>query len=254
MLSEMLPEGIVTDRAWLAERGFSRHAIDNLVKSNGLTSLHHGVYVRGIIAAQWQAVVFSLQSLLDTDLVVGGLTALEIQGFAHYLSLSNKKVIHVYGSDKLPTWVDSLIPDISFVWHNSKDLAGRGSRSATNQPLQAFVEAHEWREGLPSLVLSSPERAFLELLADVPEKISFEHADHVMQGMTSLSPRALQPLLESTDNVKVKRLFFWLADRHKYPWLQKLDKEKIEFGAGNRMLLKGGKFDKEYLISVPHSL
>jgi hypothetical protein len=69
-----------------------------------------------------------------------------------------------------------------------------------------------------------------------------------------MSNRALQSLLELSGNVKVKRLFFWLADRHNYAWLQKLNKAQIDFGKGNRMLVKGGKLDKKYQISVPVSL
>lgn len=252
-LSELLPEGVITVPAWLIKNGFERSAIDNLVKSGALTAIHHGVYVRGSAPLQWQAIVYSLQSILQMDLVLGGLTSLEMQGFSHYLSFSEKKTIHLYGKTKMPAWLNTLLPGVTFIWHPEKELLGRKKKLIPSQvkSLNSFVVRREWREGFNDLQLSSQERAFLEVLADVPEKISFEHADQLIQGMTSLSPRSLQELLELCGNVKVKRLFFWLADRHNYVWLQKLDKERIDFGKGNRMLIKGGKLDTKYKISVP---
>jgi hypothetical protein len=257
-LAEMLPEGTITVSAWLLDNGFSRHAIDNLVKSGALTALHHGVYVRGSAPVQWQAIVYALQNILNMDVTVGGLTALEMQGFAHYLSLSEKKNIHLFGKDKMPGWINSLLADVTFTWHNDKELLGREYRTKARptgtKGLTSFVTERAWRDGFEGLVVSSPERAMLEVLMDVPEKISFEHADQLMQGMTTLSPRTLQGLLELSGNVKIKRLFLWLSERHNYCWLQKLDRTRIDFGKGNRMLIKGGKLDKKYQISVPSSL
>jgi hypothetical protein len=69
-----------------------------------------------------------------------------------------------------------------------------------------------------------------------------------------LSPRNLQKLLEECKNVKVKRLFLWFADRHKYIWLSKLEIERINLGSGNRMIAKGGKLDNKYKITVPEWL
>jgi hypothetical protein len=187
------------------------------------------------------------------DIVIGGLTSLEMQGFSHYLSFSETKTIHLHSDSKMPTWLNTLLPDVTFTWHSNKELLGRKKKSIISKPksLHSFVVGREWREGFNDLQISSPERAFLEVLTDVPEKISFEHADQLIQGMTSLSPRNIQELLELCGNVKVARLFFWLADRYNYAWLQKLDKTRIDFGKGNRMLLKGGKLDKKYKISVP---
>ena len=100
-LYDMMPEGVVATRKWLMEKNFSRHAIDNLVKSNQLESISKGVYVRNSSKITWQSVAFSLQTILKTDLVVGGLTSLELQGLAHYLSLSDAKRVHLYVKDPL---------------------------------------------------------------------------------------------------------------------------------------------------------
>ena len=52
---------------------------------------------------------------------------------------------------------------------------------------------------------SSKERAVLELLNELPEHESFHQADALMEGMSDLSPRRLQTLLEACASVKVKR-------------------------------------------------
>ncbi len=123
-----------------------------------------------------------------------------------------------------------------------------------NDPLQKFTRREPWKDGEDGLLISSPERALLEILTDVPKELSFEHADQLMQGMTNLSPRSLQALLEECKNIKVRRLFFWLADRHKHTWLEKLQLGQIDLGSGKRMLMKGGKLDKKYNITIPEFL
>lgn len=258
---EMIPEGVVATRAWLMKQEISRHALDNLIKSEQLKSVANGVYSRADSKPTWQGVVFSLQSILKLDFIIGGLTALEMQGLAHYLSISDKKIIHLYGKEKMPFWMNSIFADVTFIWHNGQDLWGGKSKGVkdghlinNNDFLKTFSISHTWKEGTGDLILSSQERAYLEVLMEVPQNISFEHADQLMQGLTSLSPRSLQKLLEQCNNVKVKRLFLWFAERHNYTWLQKLDVEKIDIGSGNRVLVKGGKLDKKYKITVPENL
>ena len=54
----------------------------------------------------------------------------------------------------------------------------------------------------------------LELLDELPERETFHQVDMLMEGLTNLSPRRLQKLLADCRSVKVKRLFFFFADRH----------------------------------------
>lgn len=252
-IMDFTPEGVVITREWLMNKGYSRHAIDNLVKSRQLVALQRGVYIRGRSKITWQSIVYCLQSLEQTDLIIGGLTALEMQGLGHYLSLSDKKVIYLYGTDRLAGWVNKVLPNIQFIQNNSTELTGRKQKATEGErlALELFTRPVEWRESIGALKVSAPERAFLEVLLDVPKKVSFEHADQLMQGLTTLSPRNLQKLLELCKSIKVKRLFFWFADRYHYPWLEKINRSAIDLGKGKRMLIKGGKLDPKYQITVP---
>ena len=99
-----------------------------------------------------------------------------------------------------------------------------------------------------------PERALLELLDELPDEESFEQVDKLVEGTPNLSPRRLQKLLANCRSVKVKRLFFFFADRHQHPWLKHLDQDAVDLGSGKRLLAKGGKLDTRYQITVPEAL
>ncbi|MGO8646503.1 type IV toxin-antitoxin system AbiEi family antitoxin domain-containing protein, partial [Rhizobium ruizarguesonis] len=73
------------------------------------------------------------------------------------------------------------------------------------------------------LVASTPERALLEMLGELPGHESFHLVDMMVQSLNTLSPRRLQTLLADCRNVKFKRLFFFFADRHAPPWLRQIN-------------------------------
>ncbi len=75
-----------------------------------------------------------------------------------------------------------------------------------------------------------------------------------MEGLRSLSPKRVQKLLVDCRSVKVKRLFLWFAERHNHAWFKRIDRDTIDLGRGKRMLVRGGKLDPTYLITVPESL
>ena len=51
--------------------------------------------------------------------------------------------------------------------------------------------------------------------------------------------------------MKVKRLFFLFADRHKHRWLAHIDRTGIDLGKGPRMLVEGGRYVAAYQLVVP---
>lgn len=251
-------------KRWLTKQSseFDRHALDNLLKSKQLKALAPGVYVRPGTHVTWQGVVAALQTIFGTDLSVGGLTALELQGFAHYLPLSRQRSVHLYGKDALPAWLSHALPAVQFVRHNRLSSLGEfGFVYREYDPLERTVidvDVPSRRQGLWPFTLSSPERAYLEVLMDVPTAISFEHANQLLQGMTTLSPRRMEQLLRKCTNVKIRRLFYWMAERNAYAWVEKLPApdalDALGLGRGNRVLAKGGRLDPKYRITVPEEM
>lgn len=268
-LERDLPEGLVVDAAWLEERGIASNLRAYYVKTGWLEMIARSVYKRRRGTLNWQQVVISLQTLLlktQPPFIVGGRTALELQGFAHYIPHKTNS-IHLYGPQKPPTWLNKLGLPQRFVYHNSETLfrndpihLGIGSLATnitdgTGRDLSRFQGGTpEWGQWDWPLTLSKPERAYLEMLDELPRHESFHQADMIMQSAANFSPRRLQKLLVDCDSVKVKRLFFYFADRHGHAWLKRLDKTAIDLGKGKRMLVRGGKLDPVYLITVPEDL
>lgn len=249
-LQHELPEGLLADAAWMEAHGYSSALRSQYVSAGWLESPARRVYRRSRAPLTWQQVIISLQTVLGYSLTVGGRTALEQQGYAHYLSADIKEV-HVYGPKPPPTWLDTLPLTTKFRWHNS---------------LRLFPANAELPEDVSTITVSadsfttfaihyaSKERAILELLDELPEHESFHHADVLMEGLSTLSPRRLQTLLEACASVKVKRLFLFFAERHRHAWLSKLDTSRINLGSGKRVLVKGGKFNSRFNITIPSDL
>ena len=103
----------------------------------------------------------------------------------------------------------------TFAWHGTKRLWPESLLLD-----QSVFRHYEWVKGLPEITYSCVEKAYLEVLNEMPKHVSFEHADALLQGLHNLSPRKLDTLLKGCLNVKVKRLFFWLAERNQQPWFK----------------------------------
>lgn len=260
-LEQELPEGLLVDASWLEQHGYSRSLRSQYVKSGWLEQPARGVFRRPRGNLSWEQVIISLQTLLQFPVSVGGRTALELQGYAHYL-LHSQKTIHLYSDKKKPGWVGQLPLNEKLIFHNR----GRFLPKVESMPVLSlsFVNDDDNETELPGalrvthwghwqwpLILSTPERAILELIDELPNNETFHLVDVTMEGLVNLSPRRMQSLLEKASSVKVKRLFFFFADRHRHSWLSHIKRERIDLGKGKRMLVEGGKLDLVYQITVP---
>lgn len=272
-LQRSLPAGLVVDAAWLERHGFSRALRHKYVENGWLEQIAYGVFRRppvelpashGNESLRWQHVVISLQSLLRRPVSVGGRTALELQGLSHYLSASGQREVHLYNRATLPGWVSKLSLDAPLVLHNAEKLfasrafpeqLGAGSLSDDDDLLRfAALTKQTWGSWDWPLIVSTPERAILELIDEVPRHETFHQADVLMEGLVNLRPGLLHDLLVECRNVKVKRLFLWFARRHQHAWFKRLDQRGIDLGSGKRMIVRGGKLDNEFNITVPEEL
>lgn len=260
-LGQDLPEGLLVDAPWLEQRGYYSSLRSQYVSAGWLEQAARGVFRRPRGSVSWEQVVISLQTLLGYPVSVGGRTALDLQGYAHYLPQS-QSTIHLYSYQKIPAWLSKLSLEQSFIVHNrSRFLPAPElpfSMLSLTEPvaedstiLDSALRITPWGQWKWPLVISTPERAYLELLDELPQHETFHMADVIMEGLVNLSPRRMQSLLENTQSIKVKRLFFFFADRHNHSWLGRISRGKIDLGQGKRMLVKGGKFDTTYQITVP---
>jgi Transcriptional regulator, AbiEi antitoxin, Type IV TA system/Transcriptional regulator, AbiEi antitoxin N-terminal domain len=248
-LNQLLPEGLVVDTPWLERHGYRRQWREKYVAQGWLQSVTRGVYRRPSSQADttipWQRIVISLQRLLEKPLHVGGRSALELHGLAHYLRLSGTSTVHLYAFEKLPGWTQRIDTDTRLIEHKANRLF---------DPAASGITQIEWGHWGWKLDLATPERALCELLDEVPDRESFHQADVLMESARTLSPRKVQAMLEVCKSVKVKRLFLWFADRHHHSWFDKLNFSQIDLGRGKRQIIPGGRFDQKYQITVPENV
>ncbi len=244
-LYEILPEGVVASSTWLGKKGYSRQLVYKYMHSHWLEKLGRGAYIRPSSLLEWQGVVLGLQKLLHYPLYVGGLTALNLQGYAHYLPLAGENKIHLYGSKKLPAWVNAIKLHQEFILNN-KSLFGEDAQELGFK--QSATKIRDW-----TLKVSAPERAIFEVLYHVENGgISFEHANELFEGLTTLRPKLVNSLLQSCKIDKAVRLFLFLAEYNQHAWCKKLEKDGL-IGKGKMQIVKRGRFDKQYRITVPES-
>ena len=194
---------------------------------------------------------------------------MELHGFAHYLSSEEPGEVHLYGDEPAPGWFGKLPIVTSFVFHSARKLFRAEPVTAGLEQLKSTMAAEgpspqaqihgslTWRyfsDGGWPIALSTPERAVLELLDELPGRETFHQVDMLMERLVGLSPKRTSRLLGECRSVKVKRLFLWFAERHGHPWLERLDHDGIDLGKGKRMLVRGGKLDAKYQITVPKDL
>lgn len=275
LLQNLLPEGLVADAAWFTRMGYSSSLRSRYITGGWLQKVARGVFRRpphrpGMsdeeVPLRWQHVIISLQMVLDRPIVVGGRTALELHGFAHYASSGGPREIDLYGDEPPPSWLTRLPIETPFVFHNSRklfrtepiaqDIEKLKTFSASDQPSVPTHGGLTWTyiDGDWPLILSTPERAILELLDNVPTHETFHQADVLMEGLTNLSPKRMNQLLRECRSIKVKRLFLWFAERHDHAWLNRIDRNGIDLGTGKRMLVRRGRLDPKYQITVPEDL
>lgn len=250
-LLDAVPAGYLVDAAWLVSQGIAYESFRDYVKRGWLDRITRGVFRRPLPSTaatptsnsiDWKTCILSTQHIMGHDLHVGGTTALGEQGHAHYLRLGESGPVWVYG-ENIPNWLVKLPMDAQIRTR---------PRSLFTDPKLGLIKGkttgQPWDWGL---TMSTPERAILEAMDELPDHESFHTLDMVFESLTTLRPRLLSDLLQSCRKIKVKRLFFVFADRHDHPWRKRIDPQAFDLGSGDRALVRGGKIHPHYRIMVP---
>lgn len=238
-LPDILPEGQVVNRPWLFSKGFDRPAVDYYVRAKRLVSVGRGYYRRSGPPLRWQHILYSL-SELGFDLHVGGYSALENAGVAHYLSTGN--AVHFYGCDTPPSWCHDVVTGSVLVHHGKGGFLCREPAGIDHRLFGT------WDWPLPE---STPERAFLEILLGVTDEHGFRAVDKLFESAVSLRPTVVQAVLEASRSAKAKRLFCWYAERYRHSWFGRMNVESIDLGRGKRQIVEHGCLNNRYQITVP---
>ena len=235
------PNGLVLTASYLGSHGFDPQLLAQYKKSNWLASMGDGAYARYGDKVDWQGALSAMQNQMKLPVHCGARTALELQGYSHYVA-STQRDVFLFGStgQKLPRWFEKNDWDVNITYKMTSLFPDNMQGSYVNFPAGEFT-----------IRISSPERAVMEMLYHVPAKQGFDEAARIMESLLTLRPVLVQKLLETCTSIKVKRLFLYMAQTANLPFLEKLDLTRINLGKGDRTVVKGGRLDSKYRITVP---
>ena len=243
-LGRLLPEGVAAPSGWLASEGFSRQLVRKYVQGGWLQPLARGAFVRPGTPIDSDGVILGLQRLAAGKFHVGGLSALNRLGHAHYLPLGGESSLHLWGTDAVPAWVTATRLREHLTFHRV-NLFDEAARAVGQQSVPTRVR--DW-----TLTVSGLERAMMEVLSLVDEdESSFLHASQLFEGLTALRPKVVSKLLASCRSLKVKRLFLFFSAHYDYPWSEKIDRSAVDLGKGKRQIVRGGRYEREFRITIP---
>jgi len=243
LLIQSLPRGSVLLPSWLLSQGYSYELQQSYRKSNWLKSIGKGAMIKSGDPFVLTGALLALQNVENLHIHVGGRSALELQGLAHYLQINNPETtLFINGRAKLPLWFENND------W-NAKIKLFR--LSLFNDETLGMTD---FQEGELIMKISNPTRAIMECLALCPLKFSLSEGFELMEGLGSLRPAKVQELLENCKSVKVKRLFLYFAEKANHSWFKYLDINKIDLGVGNRSLVESGVWVSKYKLILPNEL
>ena len=242
-LIQSLPRGSVLLPSWLLSQGYSYELQQVYRKSDWLKSIGKGAMIKSGDTLVLAGALSALQNTENQDIHIGGRSALELQGLAHYLQINNPETtLFISGRAKLPTWFENND------WNTKIKLFRLSLFDDETLGMTDF------QEGELTMKISNSTRAIMECLALCPENFPLLESFELMEGLASLRPAKVQKLLENCKSVKVKRLFLYFAEKANHNWLKYLDISKINLGVGNRSLVESGVLVSKYKLVLPNEL
>lgn len=235
------PRGAVYTSSWLSRRGFSSDRIVDYKRSQWVYGIGDNAIAKTGDKVDWKGGLYALQKQLELPVHAGGKIALSLLGYSHYV-LPKQTMVTLYGLPgiRLPVWFQKYDWGTDFKFIATKLFQAKG-----NLGLQ------DYESGEFSVTISSPERAMMEVLQSVPQTQSMDEAKYLMENLATLRPLLVETLLQNCYSIKVRRLFMFLAEECNHMWVKKLDVSNIDFGKGNRVIVKGGYLNPKYKIMVP---
>lgn len=224
--------------AWMEKQGIDRKTTYSYKRNGWLTSLGHGAFIKKDNLPMLDAGVEALQTQLGLPIHFGGKSTLaDWHNVAHFLNFKNvKSELFAPNKTPIPAWFKSTFKD-------EYDLT-----LSDFLPKKIGIEGKHINDF--RVEVSSPERAFLEMLYSVPEKTSTKEAYQILELLPTLRPKLLNELLSQCKSIKVNRLFLYLASEVKHDWFESIKAEKINLGSGVRTIDKLGVYHKKYELVV----
>ena len=243
-LDQVLPDGQIVNRKWLYANWAERSLVDYYLRKKKLLPVTRGVYRRPGPPLKWEHIIYSLQEM-KYEIHIGADSALDLQGYGHYVNFDNNKTITLYGKSKAPSWLNRVESGLQFKSYVEKCF----TQLPSNSVMQRAFGHWDWK-----INIATVELALFELLSNVKDEADFSKADKYFESATTLRPNLVNQLLIACTEIKTKRLFMWFSNRHNHHWFKLLTINNVDLGSGKRMIIKGGALDNKYLITVPKEM
>lgn len=227
--------------SWLKKNGYSDQLMQQYRKSGWFSPLSKGVMYRTGDKLSSFAALSSYNTQINKNFYVGAHSALELSGFNHYIPMG-KPVLMIGHSqhEEVPGWMTDTDFEYELKFFSTKVFLN---------PQFIFVNKGNYK-----ILTSIPEQAFLECLLLAPKQYNYMDLFYIMEQLTTLRTEVVQELLENTNNIKIKRLFLYMAQKARHDWFDRLDKDKINLGSGKQKLVENGVYLPEYMITIPKEL
>lgn len=241
-LFNVMQNGNVVTSSLLESVGISSDLRRYYLNSGWIEPLGRGAYKKPNDNIEWQGAINAIQNQTEIDVHVGGLSALSLQGYAHYFRLNNE-TLYLFSEQrtKLPKWF------IDYDW--GLELFHKPSSFLSNDMGVKELGIKEI-----DVLVSTPERAIMECLYLVPKRSDLVECYQIFESLVNLKPKLVTELLLNCNSVKVKRLFLYMAEKANHQWFNFIKKENIELGSGDRMIIKNGTYNAKYKITIPKEL
>ena len=230
----------VHTHAWFESHSISPQSVHQCLKNKLIKKLGGGAYIKAKDRLNWQAALFTAQKELQLSFHAAGQTALELQGLGHFVKIGKKAPVYIVKREKMrvPIWMKQNNWGVVFHFKTSSLFSPDLGLMRYNKSKFDFI-------------LSSRERAIMEMISHLDLKDSFETLERYFEGLLNLRGSLVQKLLENCSSIKVKRVFLYMADKLELPIMKHLNTRRIQLGRGKRVISENGKLDKTYNITVP---
>jgi hypothetical protein len=241
-LLQKQPSGALFFSSWAYENGISYELQRRYRDSRWLMPIATGVMIRTSEKPTLYSALSCLNNQTNKHFYIGALSALELAGYAHYVPMGRQRVV-VYcpRGEWFPSWLTKQDFGVDILKISSKKI---------DNPIGIST----MMQGEFEILLSSPERAFMEALDLAPKYYNLTDLYYIMEQLTTLRPNVLQLLLEQNSSIKVKRLFLYMAEKANHEWLGAIDVSKISLGSGKRAIVKNGVYIPKYQMVVSEDL
>ena len=262
VLLDGVPDGFLVDHAWLVAHGVDGQLLHDYLAQGYLERIERGVYRRSLPGCSQSfsslaevpagVVMVSLQWVMNYRVHLGGKSALSFRLLRSQKIFVNYFGFYLYG--EFPSWL-KRVPLRGDFQYRSTSLFGHNTAGIFSGEFRSKFSPWGSPERWP-LRISSRERALLELLDELPHRVSFADVDEEFRRLNDLRPDELMNLLHLCRSVKVRRLFCVFAERHQHYWWKKMDPSLIDLGSGPRALpvVPSGSLHPKYDIMVPEKL